>query len=188
VSLTEARPSTTADEARFRSELRGTLAILALMVTIVGVGWLAAVAVGRERVNLAPGVSILQPRGERVPTGRVARYRWQIGSAQLTVVPKVAGPQLTAELDDYRAEAFDASGQPISLQAPDRVEHSAGDAVRQRWEISVGDGRVAGELIVVVHAPLAVIFDARWPSDEDPAALAEIQSVIDSLRIEPLGP
>ncbi len=181
-----ALPAASADGRRSRSELRGTLAIVALMVAIAGLGWLTSAVIGRERANLSPGVSILLPKGESMPTGHVGRYRWRIGGSQLTVVPRAADAT-EAELEAFRTEVVDTLQRPVTFQAPEEVEHGAGTAFQQRWDATGGED-LEGALLVVVREPLAVLFDARWPTDEDPAVLAEIHRVIDSLRIEPLGP
>jgi hypothetical protein len=184
------RAAAPAADPGFRRELRGTLAVLVLVVGILAVGWMGAAVVGRERAFLAPGVTIVPSAGSqsrRGPTDFVSRT-WRIGHAELSVAPTWEPATPSTLLDAYRREQIEELlPQPV-IEPPEPYAHPAGDALRQRWTAGEGGDFYDGELLIVSRGPTAVILDARWPVSEDAAAIGEIRRMIESLRIEELAP
>lgn len=180
------------DRGAFRRELRGTLTIILALVGILATGWLGTLAVGRERVTLGPGVTIvIRPTWSESAVGAMGLLSStrRIGRSVLNV-SQVFEESTPAELLAlYHREVMEIRLPHAVLQEPEIVPHAAGGALRQSWSARDPDGTLfIAELLVVAKGQTGVILDARWPEDEDPAVIEEINRVVSSLQIEPLSP
>ena len=183
--------SASAPSDAFRRELRGTGAIVLVIVAVIGSGWAGSSLVARSMMTLGPRVTVeFGPGwGESYigPTDLFSRRR-QLSSAELVLSPTYESHEPDELLESYRTEVIVTEVASPTFEDVRSREHPAGTAFVQRWTAAGSDGDVLGEMVVVANGGTAVVLDGRWPADEEPAVIEEIRRVVDSLVIEPLVP